>query len=391
MNYAVSPSAGLLGDNMRERRISWAHVHIEKVLEKAGIEINGNKPWDIQIHDERFFTRIISERSLGLGESYMDGWWDCDALDEFFFRILRDDAVSMIPWDLKTILAFAGSMIMNQQSPAGARKVADEHYNLGNDFYQAMLDPYMQYSCGYFKDTDDLATAQRQKLDLICRKLQLKESDAVLDIGCGWGGFAKFAAEQYGCHVTGINISTEQIAFAKKFCEGLPVKILERDYRAFNGKFDKIVSVGMFEHVGYKNYRTYMEAAAHCLKKDGLFLLHTIGSSWPKSGPEPWINKYIFPNSVLPTMQLLTKSAGGLFIMEDWHNFGADYDKTLLAWHRNFTENWHQFKETYGERFERMWRYYLLSCAGSFRARSVELWQVVLSQKGMIGGYQSVR
>ncbi len=188
-------------------------------------------------------------------------------------------------------------------------------------------------------------------------------------------------AEQAGCSVTGINISREQIAFARGRTKGLPVEIVQQDYRDVQGMFDAVVSVGMFEHVGSRNYRTFMEIAHRSLRDGGLFLLHTIGSNVMHRTGDRWLNRYIFPNSHLPSAAQITRAAEGLFILEDWHNFGAHYDQTLLAWNRNFEAAWPRFADRYGERFRRMWRYYLLSCAGVFRARSIQLWQIVLSKK----------
>lgn len=364
---------------------------IASLLRKADVDIDGHDPWDIQVHDERMYARVLAGGSLALGESYMDGWWDCERLDEFFHRILRARLWENLPITANLTMAWLRSVLLNPQTIRRSRAVAETHYDLGNDFYQKMLDPYMQYSCGYFKDTEDLATAQKQKLDLICRKLQLKRGEKLLDIGCGWGGLSKFAAEEYGCSVVGVTISTEQMAIATEMCKGLPVEIRYADYRTLDEKFDKVVSVGMFEHVGPKNYETYMAMARHCLKDDGIFLLHTIGRARDTGGPEPWIEKYIFRNSILPSPSQLIHAAEKPFVLEDWHNFGAYYDKTLMAWRRNFTTHWPAFKDRYGERFKRMWDYYLLSCAGSFRSRTIQLWQVVLSPHGVEGGYTSIR
>jgi cyclopropane-fatty-acyl-phospholipid synthase len=366
-----------------------ARSFFEPLLKIADVAINGNRPQDIRVHDNRLFQRVLREGSLGLGDAYVEGWWDCDALDEFFFNVLRARLDEHLPWNLHNIMHYLTGVIWNPQTKAKSTIVAKQHYDLGNDFYGAMLDPYRQYSCGYFKDTDDLATAQKQKLDLIARKLQIKPTDRVLDIGCGWGGLATYLAETYGCHVTGINISDEQIAFAREFTNGLPVEIVKIDYRDVQGQFDKIVSVGMFEHVGHRNYGEYMKTAKRCLKPDGLFLLHSIGTQ-TGTGDDPWIREHIFPHSALPSQASMINVVRE-FVIEDWHNFGAFYDKTLMAWYKNFTASWPRFRERYGDRFERMWRYYLLSCAGAFRARSTQLWQLVLSHDGVIGGYRSIR
>jgi cyclopropane-fatty-acyl-phospholipid synthase len=255
----------------------------------------------------------------------------------------------------------------------------------------SFLDPYNQYTCGYISDTEELNTAQEKKLQLICDKLQLKPTDRVLDIGCGWGGFCKYAAETIGCQVAGVSISNEQIAYAKDFCKGLPVDIQKKDYRDLNGTYDKILICGMIEHVGYKNYRRIMKKVYELLPDHGLFLLHTIGNSTSMHNTDPWIAKYIFPNSMIPSVTQLTGAAEGLFVMEDWHNFGIHYVSTLKAWCKNFEKNWDSIRNTYGDRFFRMWRYYLLSCAGYFDSRKGQLWQVVFSKRGVPGGYYSLR
>ncbi len=365
---------------------------VRKLLTQAGIAVNGKKPWDIAVHDPRFYRRVLAQGSLGLGESYMDGWWDCKKLDVFFEKIIRARIEEHLPHSLSFALHVLKSRVLNLQTKRRATRVAKEHYDLGNDFYMAFLDPYNQYTCGYFKDTKDLNRAQEQKLDLICRKLQLKKEDHVLDVGCGWGGFAKYAAKKYGCRVTGITISKEQAAFAREFCRGLPVEIRLTDYRDLKGSFDKVLICGMIEHVGYKNYRRILRKVWQCLKEDGLFLLHTIGTTVSvTTSTDPWTTRYIFPNSMLPSVSQIGRAIEGLFVMEDWHNFGAYYAPTLRAWYRNFVKSWPVFRKRYGERFFRMFEYYLLSFAGAFEVRCPQLWQVVLSKNGVPGGYVTVR
>jgi cyclopropane-fatty-acyl-phospholipid synthase len=364
---------------------------IQKILEPADVKINGGRVWDIKVNDERFYDRVLTKGTLGLGESYVDGWWDCEEIDEMIYRILKFSDKDVVSKNLTNLLYFLKSKFFNLQTKTKATVVAKKHYDLGNDLYMSFLDSYNQYSCGYFKDTNDLNTAQEKKLALICRKLQLKSTDKVLDVGCGWGGFAKYATLHYGCHVTGITLSKEQASYAKEFTKGLPIQIEVLDYRDISSQFDKIVSIGMFEHVGYKNYRKMMEIVKKHLKKDGLFLLHTIGKNKSTPSVDRWIEKYIFPNSIIPSAKEITSSYDGLFVMEDWHNFGQYYDPTLMAWYKNFDKSWPNLEQKYGDRFYRMFRYYLLSCAGAFRARDIQLWQIVLSPNGVPGGYESVR
>ena len=364
---------------------------VKSLLGEAGVTINGSAPFDIKVNNPKFYKRALSQGSLGLGESYMDGWWDAAALDEFFNRLLSAKIDEKAGRNLNMILFGLSAVLFNLQNKSRAFLIGQRHYDIGNDLYKAMLDRRMTYTCGYWKNADSLDEAQEAKLDLVCRKIGLKKGQKILDIGCGWGSFAKYAAEKYGAEVVGITVSEEQVKLGKKLCEGLPVEIRLQDYRDVSEKFDHIVSLGMFEHVGPKNYKTYMKAAARLLKNDGLFLLHTIGSNKTNISFEPWIDKYIFPGGMIPSIKQIAKSVEGLFIVEDWHNFGADYDKTLMAWHKNFEENWRKIKDNYNEKFYRMWKYYLLSCAGSFRARKNQLWQIVLSKNGVPGGYDSIR
>lgn len=361
----------------------------ESLLQKAGVTINGDKPYDIKVHNEKFYQRVLAEGSLGLGESYMDKWWDVDQLDEFFNKVLQAQLEKEVRLD--TIWHAIKARVLNLQSSEKAFEVAEHHYDLGNDLYKAMLDRRLVYTCGYWKDADNLDDAQEAKLDLICKKLYLKEGMTILDIGCGWGSFAQFAAEKYGAKVTGITLSKEQAELAKERTKDLPVTIRVEDYRDTKEKFDRVVSIGMFEHVGYKNYATYMDAVHRTLKDGGLSMLHTIGGLKSVKSVEAWIEKYIFPNSMLPSIQQIGRACEKRFVVEDLHNFGADYDTTLMAWFENFDRNWPTIKDQYDERFYRMWKYYLLACAGSFRARKNQLWQIVLSKDGVPGGYTSVR
>ena len=362
---------------------------VTELLESADIKINGQKPYDILVHNEDFYARVLSGGTLAFGESYMDGWWDCEALDQLAVRLLNvhlDKKLKVM--NPSFLLTFLRAYLINTQSKGRAYMVGEKHYDTGNDLFSLMLDKRMNYSCAYWRYANDLDQAQIDKMDLICRKLHLKPGMKVLEIGCGWGGFAKYAAENYKVDVYGITISKEQEQYAKESCKGLDVSFELKDYRELNTQYDRIVSIGMFEHVGYKNYKEYMEVAHRCLKEDGIFLLHTIGRNSSTIATEPWINKYIFPNGMNPSAQQISKASEGLFIIEDWHSFGQDYDKTLMAWHENFHNNLSKLKDSYDERFQRMWQYYLLMCAGSFRARRNQLWQLVLTKNGIRGGYE---
>lgn len=371
--------------------------YLQKYLESLGVTLNGNNPQDIQIHDERIFNKLYLNPSIAFGEGYMHGWWDCEKLDELFYRISKNynDKIAFRTRDkLRIYLAY---LLLNLQSHWRSQKVAEVHYNLGNELYRAMLGKTLAYTCAYWKNADNLDQAQLDKFDLVCRKVNLTKGDKVLELGCGWGTLSHFMASRYGCEVVAVNISTEQVRYAKEICKDLPVSVYLSDYRddhIYNPnkiQFDKVVSVGLCEHVGHKNYRPWMELVRKNIKSDGLFLLHTIGKNESSHVCDPWINKYIFPNGILPSLKLLTGAMEDLFVVEDLHNFGANYDKTLMAWHKNFNDHWPELSAMYDQTFFRMWNYYLLSCAGGFRSRSIQLWQFVLSPHGVPGGYQTVR
>ncbi len=361
---------------------------VAQLLATADVQIDGARPWDIRVRRPHFFERVLAGGSLALGESYMDGWWDCAALDQFIDRILRARLDKEARLSGKVLWAGVRARLMNLQRRAKAFDIGRQHYDIGNRLFAVMLDKGMNYSCAFWDHAATLDAAQIRKLDLICGKLGLQSGMTVLDIGCGWGGFARYAAETYGVEVTGITVSRRQAEYARTYCRDLPVRIELQDYRSLKETFDRIVSIGMFEHVGGKNYRTFMKVVHRCLKADGLFLLHTIGANTTTRSTDPWMDRYIFPNYLLPSAAQIAAAAEGLFVLEDWHSFGAHYDTTLMAWHRNFTSGWHQIRDAYDERFFRMWTYYLLSCAGSFRARVNQLWQLVFSKTGVRGGYR---
>lgn len=364
---------------------------VVKFFQKAGIAINGKEPWDIRVNNDQFYARLVSEKSVGLGEAYMDNWIDCHAIDVMVEKLCRSGVLEDTSFGWKEFFNVAKAVILNPQTYLRSFEVGEKHYDLGDDIFESMLDKRMIYSCAYWQKAGNLDDAQEAKLDLICRKLKFEPGMKVLDIGCGWGGFAEYAANKYGVSVVGITVSKNQYELAKKRTQGLPVEIKFEDYRDTHGSFDRIVSVGQFEHVGYKNYHSYMSHVRKLLKKDGLFLLHTIGGNISRTYGDPWIVKHIFPNSMIPSMTQICQSFENKFIMEDWHNFGWDYDKTLMAWESNFEKNWSKLSLKYPEKFYRMWRFYLLSCAGAFRARSLQLWQIVLSPDGLVGGYTSIR
>ena len=369
--------------------------HVLALLEAAGVEADGPGDCDPRILNDHFFGRVVRQGSLGLGEAYMDGWWTVPSLDGLLYRLLRhgiDQRVHGVGSRLDDVRAW----LLNLQTGRRSRKVGEQHYDLGNDLFEAMLGERLVYSCGYWREAGNLDDAQAAKLDLVCRKLGLRPGMRVLDIGCGWGEALKFAAERYGVEGVGVTISREQAEYARRLCAGLPVEIRLQDYRELHEPFDRIFSIGMFEHVGAKNYDIYFEVARRCLRDDpatggGLFLLHCIGSNLSVQHTDPWIGRYIFPNSMLPSARQIAGCTEGRFVTEDWHNFGTDYDLTLQAWRANVEAAWDTLPARYDERFRRMWRYYLAASMAAFRARRIQLWQLVLSPHGIPGGYLAPR
>lgn len=384
MSVATQPnrSAGRAAASSSRERLG-------ELLAVADIGLDGARPWDLRVNDERFYGMAFGG-SLAVGEAYMDGLWDCDRLDELVYRFRRanlEDKFKLGADGMQVIKA----KLINLQNRTRSYGVGERVYDITPDVFEATLDSRRVYSCAYWKNASNLEEAQVAKLDLACRKLQLRPGMTVLDVGCGWSSFVKYAAEEYGVNVVGVTVSREQVAYGQKLCAGLPVEVRYQDYRELSGSFDRVFSAGMFEHVGYKNYRRFFETVRRCLKDDGLFLLHTVGGNETLKAVDPWIDKYIFPNCLMPSSRQIAEATEDLFVMEDWHNFGADYDKTLMAWFENFDRNWPGLSDKYDERFYRMWKFYLLTCAGLFRSRKNHLWHIVFSKHGVPGVYESVR
>ena len=355
---------------------------VTELLESVDIRIDGDRPWDIRVHDPRFFDRVLAEGALGFGESYMDGWWDSEALDQCLERIFRARLDQMARRNRELMLLALKARLTNRQSRRRAFEVGRRHYDIGNDLYRAMLDPWLQYTCAYWGEGDDLAAAQERKLELICRKLQLEPGMKVLDLGCGWGGFAAYAARRHGVQVLGVTVAEQQVKLGRELWRDDAVELRLCDYREVDGVFDRVVAIGLLEHVGYKNYRTFFQVVHDRLAPDGVALVHTIGGNRSMRHANPWIDRYIFPNGMLPSITQVGAATENLLVIEDLHNIGPHYDPTLMAWHRRFEAAWPSLRDRYGERFRRMWNFYLLSCAGGFRARNTQLWQFVLTRLG---------
>ena len=362
-----------------------AQALLRSLFDLSGITVGGSAPHDVQVHDDRFYARAVRDGTLGFGESYVEGWWDCEAVDQMFTRMALANLRDHIKQSWKRLATVIKARVFNLQNITRAFDIGRHHYDIGNDLYQAMLGPSMAYTCAYWRDADNLSDAQDAKLDLVCRKLGLDKGMRVLELGCGWGSFAKFAAQRYGASVTGFTVSREQVALGMERCKGLPVELSLQDYRKATGCYDRVVSIGIMEHVGPKNYRTYMEVADRCLAPQGIAFVHTIGGNLTRKTIDPWVEKYIFPNAVLPSLAQLGESFESIFVLEDLHNIGPDYDHTLMAWHANFERAWPALSSSnrgYDEQFYRMWRYYLLMSAASVRARDAQLYQLVLTRTG---------
>ncbi|HET9401014.1 MAG TPA: cyclopropane fatty acyl phospholipid synthase [Candidatus Acidoferrales bacterium] len=352
---------------------------VRRLLASADVRVNGNRPWDILVFDDRFYPRVLKEGSLGLGESFMDGWWDSAELDNFFCKVSASGIESRAAWNWRSFLLYLKSLLSNTQTKSRSAKSIERHYDLGNDLFSSMLDRRMMYSSGLWKNASDLADAQQANLDFVCRALDLRPGMTLLDIGCGWGGLAQYAAMHFGAHVTGVTLSREQLALARKFCADLPVELRLQDYRDIRNYFDRVVSVGMFEHVGLKNYREYFKLVRSVLSETGKFFLATIGSDQSGRSTDPWFDRYIFPGSHLPSARQIESATRGIFCAQRNEDWASDYDKTLMAWFRNFNEHWFSLRAKYGDRFYRMWKFYLLASAGCFRSHRLHVWEILLS------------
>jgi cyclopropane-fatty-acyl-phospholipid synthase len=360
------------------------------ILKKADVPINSHEPWSIHVKNEKLWDRVTSQNQLGLGEAYMDGWWECEALDEMLTRLLSVDATSFLKPSISLIASTWKSKIVNMQTKSKAAMNAKHHYNIGNDLYTRMLDSEMAYSCGYWQSAKTLNDAQIAKFDLICRKLKLEKGMTLLDIGSGWGGLLRHAVKNYGVIATGISPADQQIILAKEKSAGLKINFMQMDYRDLTGRFDRIVSVGMMEHVGPKNFKEFFTKCHELLVDDGVMLHHLISSTESQSETDPFFKRYIFPGGVIPSPGQITSAAERLFVLEDVHNFGLDYDKTLMEWFKNINAAWEQIPQ-YDLRFQRMWNFYLLASAAGFRARNLHLNQYVFRKGGVLAPYLPVR
>jgi cyclopropane-fatty-acyl-phospholipid synthase len=372
--------AAAAGGRFRDRL---ARGVVERVLGRIDVRLDGARAWDLRVTDERFFRSALLRGSMGLGEAYMDGWWQCGDLEELSRRLLVGGVEHRFRFLPTYVAPRVAARLVNQQSVARSRRVADEHYSMDNDLFCRFLGKYKNYSAAYFDlgagDLTDLDAAQARKLDLICRKLELKSSDHLLDVGGGWGELARYAASTYGCRVTSINISDEQIRFARDYCQGLPVEVRKCDYRDLDGRYDKIASIAMIAHVGYKNHRTFLRKMRDHLEPEGLMLVESTGNNTSLTQMDPWVDHYFFKGALFPSMAQLTAAAEGIFAIDDWHNFAPSYPHTLRAWNANFQREWPALRARYQEPTRRMFEYFFLMGSGAFHARVLEYWHLLMS------------
>lgn len=376
-----------------------ARLLLTRAFQKIGVEPGA----DMVVHDNRFYDRVLKDHTIGFGEAYVEGWWDAPDLTVLFRKLI--DGVPQLRKHLKLnlhILAYNWlDGWLNRQLRARALRDVQFHYDIGNELYEVMLDPNMVYTCAYFKDPAwTLERAQVEKIDLVYQKLHVPEHKGaplrVLDIGCGWGYGLIHGASNYGISGVGISLAKEQIELANRRAAGLPLEFRLQDYRDLQEQepFDVIFSLGMFEHVGKRNYRRFMETVHRNLKPGGLFLLHTIGAK--QHGPsDPWIRKYIFPGAYIPDLADVAESAEGMFIEHDFQNFGLYYARTALEWCSRFESGYEKLRalrpDFYDQRFFRLWKYYLQSSAASFYSGWNQVWQFVFSKGPLDEVYQAVR
>jgi cyclopropane-fatty-acyl-phospholipid synthase len=365
---------------------------VRRAFDDAGVEIDGTRPHDVRVHDPSFYARLARNPAFQLGETYLDGLWDCDAIDELLDRLVRSGVAGAHDHGGRFQLRSAWARVRNRQSRGRAGDVATAHYDLDPELYRRMLDDTMTYTCAYWRDgAETLGDAQRNKLRMICDKLDLQPGEALLDIGCGFGGLAAYAAEHRGVSVVGVtnSVQHQQIA-AARYAGRLPVEIMLLDYRRLpelGRRFDKIASIEMIEAVGPKNFPAYMKIAHDCLVPGGRFLVQSFISNESRQVCNEWFDRYIFPNGVSPSFgQLSVATAPNFGAPKDVHDLGAHYPPTLMAWDHNLRAAWPALsaRRPCDERFRRMWHFYLRCLAGVFRAEDLRLCQIVYG-KGPVG------
>ena len=342
----------------------------------------------LTIHDDAFFRRIATRGKLGVGESYTAGEWDSDDLVVLFELLLRNAATAADRHAGWRRLLETRPRLDRRNGLLRSRRNIAYHYDLGNELFRLMLDETMTYSCAVFeRDGESLADAQRRKYGQICERLRLGPGDRVLEIGCGWGGFARFAATEYGCSVTGLTISAEQAALARERTAGLDVRILEEDYRRHVGSYTKVASIEMLEAIGERQFGTYFETIDRLLEPGGLACVQTIlipDDRWERYRRSPdWIERYVFPGCLIPSLTALTRAmtSNSRLMVHEVDEIGYHYAETLRRWRASFHAHIVEARALgYDERFERTWDFYLAFCEAAFRTRALRDVQLTLTR-----------
>jgi cyclopropane-fatty-acyl-phospholipid synthase len=362
---------------------------VDSRLNKAGIKINGPNPWDPEVdadHLSSFNRQVVWQGMLGLGNSFLDGEWKCADLSTFFFKAIQAGLLQDSKMSLPYLWKWIRDTFTNPQNRPHAAKNIAEHYSDADKegLVLGMTDPkWNQYTCGFYADptnpVEGLQAAQDRKLRVIFDKLRLEAGDTLLDVGMGWGGLLACAQQERCCRGMGVTLARNQLEYAEQH-HG--VQGLCTDYRSVNWPANRITAVGILEHIGPKNHRAFMEAIYRNLTADGIHLLHFFGRPAHNVGLlDPWTDQYIFPGLTCPTLVEVLRAADGLLELQHQEQFGFHYDPTLMAWYENFVA----FAKTIGldpdDRLYRMWKYYLLSCAGAFRAGEVKLYQLVFTKR----------
>lgn len=372
----------------------YAEQAVRKIVEVGGIP---DTMWNhIEILDKSAWTDIITKGNLGIAEAYMHNKLKVDPLP-FFISVLNDTSIGTrrkegtdylgmvmqavaLPTDLMGLLT-------NQQTRELSSRVTKQHYDAGNDLYEKMLGPSMSYTCAYWKDAKNLDEAQFNKMDLIRRKLELQPGMKVAELGMGWGTAANHMHKYGNVDVTGVSLSEQQVKWAQENLAKEGLRFIWSDYRdhcedpKHMHTYDRVYSIGMLEHVGYKNYAPFFKCIKALLKPDGLAVVHSIGEPDFVSASDPFLDKYIFPGAVIPAMSTITAGFENDFILEDWQNFGFDYSLTLAAWNENANVFFKENPDKYTPEFQRMWEYYLKMCEALFVTRINQLWHFVLSPR----------
>jgi len=362
---------------------------LEVKLPGGGVRRFGSgETQSLTIHDDAFFRRIATRGKLGVGESYTAGEWDSDDLVGLLELLLRNAASASERHAGWRRLLEARPRLNRRNGMLRARRNIAYHYDLGNDLFRLMLDETMTYSCAVFDGIDEpLADAQRRKYRRICEQLHLTAEDRVLEIGCGWGGFAHFAATEYGCSVTGLTISGEQAALARERTSGLDVRICEEDYRRHEGSYTKIASIEMLEAIGEKQFGTYFETIDRLLEPSGIACVQTIlipDDRWERYRKSPdWIERYVFPGCLIPSLTALTgaMTASSSLMVHEVDEIGSHYAETLRRWRASFLAQIDEVRALgYDRRFERTWDFYLAFCEAAFRTRALRDVQLTLTR-----------